>query len=66
MAVELLTVVTYPDNSSRCIAPERYFAELVVRHRIEVVKEKLHQLKQKADLFAITYWHRSSMSMALR
>lgn len=47
MAVELLTVVTHPDNPSRRIAPDRYFAELAVRHRIDVVKEQLHQLEQK-------------------
>ncbi|EAQ5759415.1 cyclic-guanylate-specific phosphodiesterase [Salmonella enterica] len=51
MAVELLTVVTHPDNPSRRIAPDRYFAELAVRHRIDVVKEQLHQLEQKADFF---------------
>ncbi|EAO5848800.1 cyclic-guanylate-specific phosphodiesterase [Salmonella enterica] len=51
MAVELLTVVTHLDNPSRRIAPDRYFAELAVRHRIDVVKEQLHQLEQKADFF---------------
>ncbi|EFS1813167.1 cyclic-guanylate-specific phosphodiesterase [Salmonella enterica] len=51
MAVELLTVVTHPDNSSKRIAPDRYFSELAVRHRIDVVKEQLHQLEQKADFF---------------
>ncbi|ECG8589900.1 cyclic-guanylate-specific phosphodiesterase [Salmonella enterica subsp. salamae] len=51
MAVELLTAVTHPDNPARRIAPDRYFAELAVRHRIEVVKEQLHQLEQKADFF---------------
>ncbi|VTP17895.1 GGDEF/EAL domain protein YhjH [Salmonella enterica subsp. enterica serovar Typhi str. Ty2] len=51
MTVELLTAVTHPDNPSRRIAPDRYFAELAVRHRIDVVKEQLHQLEQKADFF---------------
>lgn len=47
MAVELLTVVVHPDNPSRRVAPDRYFAELAVRHRVDVVKEQL----QKADFF---------------
>lgn len=66
MAVELLTVVTHPDNPSRRIAPDRYFAELAVRHRIDVVKEQLHQLEQKRIFsLAITYWHQSMLT-ALR
>lgn len=66
MAVELLTVVTHPDNPSKRIAPDRYFAELAVRHRIDVVKNNFISLN-KSGFFslAITYWHRS-MSMALR
>lgn len=47
MAVELLTVVTHPDNPAQRIAPDRYFAEVAVRHRIEVVKEQLLQLELK-------------------
>ncbi|POT55541.1 cyclic-guanylate-specific phosphodiesterase [Citrobacter amalonaticus] len=51
MAVELLTVVTHPDNPSRRIAPDRYFAEVAVRHRVNVVKEQLQLLEQKAAFF---------------
>ena len=51
MAVELLTVVTHPDNPAQRIAPDRYFAEVAVRHRIEVVKEQLLQLELKKDFF---------------
>ncbi|PHM90458.1 cyclic-guanylate-specific phosphodiesterase, partial [Salmonella enterica subsp. enterica serovar Typhimurium] len=51
MAVELLTVVTHPDNHSRRLAPDRYFAELAVLRRIDVVKERLPLLEQKANFF---------------
>lgn len=51
LAVELLTVVTHPDNPAQCIAPDRYFAEVAVRQRIEVIKEQLCLLEQKADFF---------------
>ncbi len=66
MAVELLTVVTHPDNPLQTYLPGSLFRGLAVRHRIDVVKEQLHQLEQKRIFsLAITYWHRS-MSMALR
>lgn len=51
MAVELLTVVSHPENPSQRIAPDRYFAEVAVRHRVDVVKEQLVQLEQKGAFF---------------
>ncbi|CDL39458.1 GGDEF/EAL domain protein YhjH [Citrobacter freundii] len=51
MAVELLTVVSHPDNPSQRIAPDRYFAEVTVRHRVDVVIEQLLQLELKGDFF---------------
>ncbi|HCD1253615.1 TPA: cyclic-guanylate-specific phosphodiesterase [Citrobacter amalonaticus] len=51
LAVELLTVVTHPDNPTQRIAPDRYFAGVAVRHRIDVVKEQLQLLEQKTDFF---------------
>ncbi|MGL5454811.1 MAG: cyclic-guanylate-specific phosphodiesterase [Citrobacter telavivensis] len=51
LAVELLTVVTHPDNPTQRIAPDRYFAGVAVRHRVDIVKEQLQLLEQKADFF---------------
>ncbi|NDO82588.1 cyclic-guanylate-specific phosphodiesterase [Citrobacter sp. NCU1] len=51
MAVELLTVVTHPDNPAQRLAPDRYFAEVAVRHRIEVVKEQLSLLEKNERFF---------------
>ena len=51
LAVELLTVVTHPDNPTQRIAPDRYFAGVAVRHRIDIVKEQLQLLEQKTDFF---------------
>lgn len=51
LAVELLTVVTHPDNPTQRIAPDRYFAGVAVRHRIDIIKEQLQLLVQKADFF---------------
>ncbi|WP_436857349.1 cyclic-guanylate-specific phosphodiesterase [Citrobacter tructae] len=51
LAVELLTVVTHPDDPGKRIAPDRYFAEVTVRHRIDVVTEQLQLLEQKAAFF---------------
>ncbi len=51
MAVELLTVVSHPENPTHRIAPDRYFAEVAVRHRVDVVKEQLLQLEQKGAFF---------------
>lgn len=58
MAVELLTVVSHPENPSQRIAPDRYFAEVAVRHRVDVVKEQLVQLEQKGRFSKPTIcWH---------
>lgn len=51
MAVELLTVVTHPDNPAQRLAPDRYFAEVTVRHRIDVVKEQLTLLEKNERFF---------------
>ena len=44
MAVELLTVVTHPLNPSQRLPPDRYFTEITVSHRMEVVKEQIEDL----------------------
>ena len=49
MAVELLTVVTHPLNPSQRLPPDRYFTEITETHRMEVVKEQIDLLAQKAD-----------------
>ena len=51
MAVELLTVVTHPLNPSQRLPPDRYFTEITVSHRMEVVKEQIDLLAQKAGFF---------------
>jgi EAL domain-containing protein (putative c-di-GMP-specific phosphodiesterase class I) len=51
MAIELLTVVTHPSSPDKRIAPDRYFAEVAVRHRIDVVKEQLAVLEKKKAFF---------------
>lgn len=51
MAVELLTAVTHPLNPSQRLPPDRYFTEITVSHRMEVVKEQIDLLAQKADFF---------------
>lgn len=51
MAVELLTVVTHPDTPSQRLPPDRYFAELTVSHRLDIVKEQIQLLAQKAAFF---------------
>ena len=51
MAVELLTVVTHPLNPSQRLAPDRYFTEVTVRHRMDVVKEQLDLLAKKPTSF---------------
>ncbi len=51
MAVELLTVVTHSLNPSQRLPPDRYFTEITVSHRMEVVKEQIDLLAQKADFF---------------
>lgn len=52
MAVEVLTVVTHPEHPGQRIAPDRYFAEVAVRQRIDIVKEQLAVLTAKQDFFS--------------
>ena len=52
MAIEILTVVTHPSNPAQRIAPDRYFAELPVRHRLDILEEQLSMLAAKQDFFA--------------
>lgn len=47
MAIEILTVVTHPSNPSQRIAPDRYFAEVAVRQRLDVLEEQLRMLATK-------------------
>ena len=51
LAVELLTIVTHPGDPSRRIAPDRYFAGLPVRYRVEVIEEQLQVLSSRAPFF---------------
>ncbi|MCW2096911.1 UNVERIFIED_ORG: EAL domain-containing protein (putative c-di-GMP-specific phosphodiesterase class I) [Enterobacter sp. BIGb0239] len=52
MAIEILTVVTHPSNPTQRIAPDRYFAEVSVRQRLDVLEEQLEMLGTKRDFFA--------------
>ncbi|HHC4942088.1 TPA: cyclic-guanylate-specific phosphodiesterase [Escherichia albertii] len=52
MAVELLTVVTHPDNPSQRLPPDRYFAEITISHRMDVVRAQVELWAKKADFFA--------------
>ncbi|KAE9856839.1 cyclic-guanylate-specific phosphodiesterase, partial [Escherichia coli] len=52
MAIEILTVVTHPSNPSQRIAPDRYFAEVAVRQRLDVLEEQLRMLATKQAFFA--------------
>ena len=51
LAVELLTVVTHPGDPAQRIAPDRYFAELPVRHRLTVIEEQLQVLEARESFF---------------
>lgn len=51
MAIEILTVVTHPSNPSQRIAPDRYFAEVAVRQRLDVLEEQLRMLATKQAFF---------------
>ena len=51
MAVEILTVVTHPSNPGQRIAPDRYFAEVSVRQRLDVLEEQLKMLSTYAAFF---------------
>src|SRR5690606_4307309 len=44
MAVDILSVVTHPSIPSQRIAPDRYFSEVAVRQRIDVLEEQLKML----------------------
>ena len=52
MAVEPLTVVTHPfEPLLQRLPPDRYFTEITVSHRMEVVKEQIGFAGAKADFF---------------
>ena len=51
MAIEILTVVTHPSNPLQRIAPDRYFAEVAVRQRLDVLEEQLRMLATKQAFF---------------
>ncbi|WP_312454820.1 cyclic-guanylate-specific phosphodiesterase [Pseudescherichia sp.] len=51
MAIEVLTIVTHPDNPSQRIAPDRYFAEVAVRQRLDVMLEQINLLALQNDFF---------------
>lgn len=51
MAVEILTVVTHPSDPTQRIAPDRYFAEVSVRQRLDVLEEQLEMLATKEAFF---------------
>lgn len=51
MAIELLTVVTHPDNPAQSIAPDRYFSSVTVRHRLGVLEEQLLLLMSRSTFF---------------
>ena len=51
MAIEILTVVTHPSNPTQRIAPDRYFAEVAVRQRLDVLEEQLRMLATKQAFF---------------
>lgn len=51
MAVELLTVVTHPDDLLGCIPPDRYFSALPVHNRLLIIEEQLHCLLSRESLF---------------
>lgn len=59
MAIEILTVVTHPSNPTQRIAPDRYFAEVSVRQRLDVLEEQLEMLGTKRDFSpTTTFWRR--------
>jgi EAL domain-containing protein (putative c-di-GMP-specific phosphodiesterase class I) len=51
MAVEILTVVTHPSTPGQRIAPDRYFAEVPVHKRMDVLEEQLAMLASKQTFF---------------
>jgi len=51
MAVEMLTVVTHPDDGSIRIPPDRYFSSIPIRYRLLVIEEQLQCLMTQESLF---------------
>jgi EAL domain-containing protein (putative c-di-GMP-specific phosphodiesterase class I) len=51
MAIEILTVVTHPANPEQRIAPDRYFAGVPVRQRLDVLEEQLTLLTTREEFF---------------
>jgi len=51
MAVELLTVVNHPQDSSIRIPPDRYFSSIPVRYRLLVIEEQLKCLAARENTF---------------
>lgn len=51
MAVEVLTIVTHPSQPDQRIPPDRYFSEVAVRHRVDVVHEQIALLAKQKDFF---------------
>lgn len=52
MAIEVLTIVTHPSQPEQRIAPDRYFSEVAVRQRVDVVHEQIALLAEQKDFFA--------------
>ncbi|QEM89295.1 cyclic-guanylate-specific phosphodiesterase [Kosakonia radicincitans] len=52
MAVEVLTIVTHPSQPDQRIAPDRYFSQIPVRLRVEVVHEQVKLLAEQRTFFA--------------
>lgn len=51
MAVEMLTVVTHPDDANTRIPPDRYFSAIPIRYRLLVIEEQLQCLLTRESLF---------------
>ena len=51
MAVEVLTIVTHPSQPETRIAPDRYFSEVAVRQRVDVVHEQVALLAEQKAFF---------------
>ncbi|SFU12172.1 EAL domain, c-di-GMP-specific phosphodiesterase class I (or its enzymatically inactive variant) [Kosakonia arachidis] len=51
MAIEVLTIVTHPSQPDQRIAPDRYFSQIPVRLRVEVVHEQVELLAEQQTFF---------------
>jgi len=51
MAIELLTIVTHPSQPEQRIAPDRYFSEVSVHQRVNVVHEQVALLAEQREFF---------------